>query len=366
MRVGVIGINHKLADLKLREQLAKASQKLFNSELTFVQGTQPCILLSTCNRTEIYFTSNDLTETHSYLLAILRAEINEVFEHKLYSYFGVDCFNHLARVTAGLDSAILGETEIQGQVKQAYENACLRKEHPKEIHYLFQKSMNIGKKIRSEFSLGQCSPTLEQAIYQTGKDFFGDLESVKILFVGASEINCKILNYFKYKNIQSISLCNRSKEAVQQLVDTKQISELEWSKLPDWHTFDWVIFGTKSPHYLINQSTLNKDFKEQKLLIDLSVPRNVDPKLCRDKRLTIWNIDQINRLLQINNRSLHKLFEQAEKKINEMTENHFERYLLKEQSRLALLTDGFKIQHFQDNEGTGSHPGYYPFLSQIG
>src|SRR4051812_9744096 len=120
MRVGIVGINHKLADLKLRERLAKACQKRFGP-FQAVHGDHHFILLSTCNRTEVYFSSDDLAATHSYLLSILRTDVEEEFDHKLYSYFGTDCFSHLTRVTSGLDSAIIAETEIQGQVKTAYE-----------------------------------------------------------------------------------------------------------------------------------------------------------------------------------------------------------------------------------------------------
>src|SRR3954466_9975105 len=106
MRVGVVGINHKLADLKLRETLAKACQRRFSAGNS-LHGNHSFVLLSTCNRTEAYFTSYELAETHTYLLNILRQEVFEEFDHKLYSFFGSDCFAHLARVTAGLDSAII-------------------------------------------------------------------------------------------------------------------------------------------------------------------------------------------------------------------------------------------------------------------
>src|SRR5262249_51645888 len=122
MRIGVVGINHKLADLKLRETLAKACQRRFGPGQS-THGSHTFILLSTCNRTEVYFSSEDLAQSHSYFLSILNQEVDEDFDQKLYSYFGKDCFLHLSRVTSGLDSAIVAETEIQGQVKSAYENA---------------------------------------------------------------------------------------------------------------------------------------------------------------------------------------------------------------------------------------------------
>src|SRR5262245_52879886 len=103
MRFGVVGINHKLADLKLREKLAKACQNRFLS--SSFHGDHHFVLLSTCNRTEFYFSSDDLAETHSYLLRILRQDVEDDFDQKLYTYFGTDCFLHLTRVTSGLDSA---------------------------------------------------------------------------------------------------------------------------------------------------------------------------------------------------------------------------------------------------------------------
>ena len=196
MRVGVVGINHKLADLKLREQLAKACQKWFGA-LNAVHDNHYFVLLSTCNRTEIYFSSQDLAETHTYLLGILRVEVEEEFDHKLYSYFGTDCFSHLARVTLGLDSAIIAETEIQGQVKLAYENTSEYHSMPKDMHFLFQKSLGIAKKLRSELQLGRGMPNLEHAILQTGKHMFQNPEKASLLFVGASDINQKIFAFLK-------------------------------------------------------------------------------------------------------------------------------------------------------------------------
>src|SRR5580704_12720984 len=101
MRVGVVGINYKLADVKLREELARACHRCFSFGQN-IHTKHTFILLSTCNRTEVYFHSEDLPEAHSCLLSILRSEVDEDFDQKLYSYFGPDCFLHLCRVTAGL------------------------------------------------------------------------------------------------------------------------------------------------------------------------------------------------------------------------------------------------------------------------
>lgn len=337
MRVGVVGINHKLAQLKLREQLAKACQKWFGS-LQVIHDDHCFILLSTCNRTEVYFSSEDLAVCHTYLLNILRSEVKEDFDHKLYSYFGIDCFSHLTRVTLGLDSAIIAETEIQGQVKAAYETVLNNHLIPKELHFLFQKSLGISKKLRSELQLGRGMPNLEHAILQLGKKMFEHPETVPILLVGASDINKKILSFLKEKRFQNITLCNRSEIQAQLLAKQQNVSHLPWQELGCWHKFEWIIFGTKSADYLVkHEEVTSLSTLHHKLILDLSVPRNVEPTIGSDPRITLLNIDQINQLLHMRSQKMAHTLREAEKKVVQITEEHTTRYLTKEQSKIQCL-----------------------------
>lgn len=336
MRVGIVGINHKLAELKLREKLAKICQKYFGA-VQAIHERHSFVLLSTCNRTEIYFSSDDLAATHTYLLSLLRSEMEEEFEHKLYSYFGSDCFSHLVRVILGLDSAIPGETEIKRQVKVAYELVASYHALPKVLHFLFQKSLGIAKRIRSELQLGQGMPNLEHAVFHTGKHFFKELERTRILFVGASEINQKILCYFKTRNFPSITLCNRSNENARHIAQNYQIDFLEWEYLANWHHYDWIIFGTKSPDHLISRATLSSLSLSPKLIMDLSVPRNVEPELECHPHITLLNIDHINRLLNIRMRCMSQSLSQAEAKVIEATYQQVARYKYQIQSNITPL-----------------------------
>jgi len=260
MLVGVLGINHKLASLKLREALIHTAKRKF-SPCSSIHSKHFLVLLSTCNRTEIYFHSEDLAETHTYILSILRHEIKEEFDQKLYSYFGFDCFLHLARVTAGLDSAILAETEIQGQVKDAYESSQISQNLPKELHFLFQKALKTGKKIRFKSSLERGMPSLEHALFKLGKTQFAKPQNEKILFIGASEINCKVLRYFKLKNF-----CQ--------------------------------------------------------MMIDLSVPRNIDPSIGHHPNITLFNMDEISALLNCRTKNREETIQKAEEMIFQETEKH--------------------------------------------
>lgn len=336
MRVGVLGINHKLADLKLRERLAKACQKWFGA-LQAVHQQHSFILLSTCNRTEVYFSSDDLTTTHTYLLSILRVEVEGEFDHKLYSYFGVDCFCHLTRVTLGLDSAIIAETEIQGQVKLAYESTAECHTLPKDMHFLFQRALGIAKKLRNELQLGRGMPNLEHAVLQMGKNIFQAPEQVRLLFVGASEINRRILIFLKNKNFHNIFLCNRSDEQAYALAEQYGVNHFSWSQLDSWLEYEWVIFGTKSPEYLISHKQADKKTVKRKLILDLCVPRNVDPRLGQHPEITLFNIDQINRSLSIRSHRMMHILAEAERRVMQATHEHAERYAEKMSSKIELF-----------------------------
>lgn len=336
MRIGVVGINHRLAELTLREDLARTCQRRFGPGKIYHPG-HAFVLLSTCNRTEVYFCSDDLTETHSYLINILRCDISEDFDQKLYSFFGTDCFHHLCRVTAGLDSAIVAETEIQGQVKIAYEKTIEQTAVPSDIHFLFQKSLQIGKKVRSKFPLQRGIPNLEHAILSAAKQTAK--ENPSILFIGASDINLKILNFLKSKSFSNITLCNRTLQVAEEYAKTHAVKIMPWNSFHQWTHYDWIITGTKAQEPLITLEHLSNNFSEKKTLFDLSVPRNIDPNVAQDPRINLWNIDQLNAMLNSRREKMNHLIQSAELLVATSTENYLSLFRQKELTRQSLLAD---------------------------
>lgn len=335
MRVGIIGINHKLADLKLREQLAKVCQRRFSNDSS-MHGENAFVLLSTCNRTEIYFFSDDLPDTHSYLLSILRREVEEDFDQKLYSYFGFDCFLHLARVASGLDSAIIAETEIQGQVKAAYETALIYSKLPYELHFIFQKSLKIGKQVRSDLPLKPGLPDLEHAIQQAGAQMFPSFQDANVLFIGASDINIKIIAYFKSKGMKHLTVCNRTAQKALEIARQYSMQTLDWTKLPHWVLYDWVVVGTKAVNYILKNEHAEFLCSANKLVIDLCVPRNVDPLLGRHPLIELQNIDQINRSLRARRQTILATVNKAENLVLDSTSLLIDQFHHKERHKLRL------------------------------
>lgn len=334
MQVGVIGINHKLAELHLREKLAKICQRRFGPGYS-AHIDHHFILLSTCNRTEIYFSSEDLPYTHTYILDILRNDLELDFDQKLYSYFNTNCFLHLSRVTSGLDSAIVFETEIQGQVKMAYEKACEYRSLKSELHYLFQKSLRIGKKIRSHHFLKHKKQELETTVFSIGKHFFNSDQNCKILFVGTSNINLKILYHLKSKGFHNITICNRTDSKSYLESKKSRLQFLKWEELSKMQEFDWIIFGTKSPDYLLKSDMPLEKKESAKLILDLCVPRNVDPEIRKKETITLLNIDQINRVLKIRNKEITSILRQAEEMAEHSSSLYTDLFLSKQKRGIS-------------------------------
>ena len=295
MRIGVLGINFKSGEIHIREFVSQACQKGI-SRLSEVARKYACVVLTTCNRVEIFFSAPDLAEAHSELLHLLKEEIPIPFEHKLYSYFGCDCFMHLAQVTSGLDSAIVAESEIQRQVKLAYEQTLLHYPLPSCMHYLFQKSLKLGKEIRSSLSFSQSQVTLAKILFEISEHLLKDLSSIPLLFIGNSEINRRTMAYFKRKGVEDMTLCTRSLSSAQEMAEKKRLKLLPWQKLSAWKDYPLVICASNAPHHIVC-APFDKGHSAR-LVFDLSMPRNVDPALSRHPELTLINMEQLTGMME--------------------------------------------------------------------
>ena len=282
MQVGILGINHKSAPLKLREQVAHV----------YSQCTAPDkVILSTCNRTEIYFSGEDLAALQCEVFADLKKKLNHSFEHAFYTFFGAECFLHLTCVTSGIDSKLLAESDIQRQVKHAYESAKSSGRLSYALHYLFQKSLKLAKDARSNFSLFQSTYHLEGIVYQLIDSVLGNHPS--LLLIGNSDINRKIIHYFSRRKKGKITLISRNLEAAYPFALDYGITLKSREELKSAHLYDGIISATTAEEYLIN---LLPSSKKTQLILDLSVPRTIHPDVGLDPSLTLLNMEQIGEL----------------------------------------------------------------------
>ncbi|MCP5509193.1 MAG: hypothetical protein H7A39_02120 [Chlamydiales bacterium] len=299
MRFGVLGINYKSADLDLREALTRGLESLYRAN-SLASYRYKTVLLSTCNRSELYFYSSDLSEQHSKFLQELRREIHREFEHALYSFFGEECLSHLSKVTAGFDSAFLGEGEIQRQVKHAYLGAKNQMELPQDLHYLFQKSLHNGKVLRTDLRLEEGVPSLPSVIAQKT----AELCPQKVLIVGHSEIGNKCIKALKRRGVENLFIATRYPEQVY----------LPVVPVERWNEFDVVIATSKTSQPIISgQSGVTQ------LIFDVSMPRCT----CSNLTVPVVNIDALGRLVETVRLSKVQLVLDGEKKISQIVARQF-------------------------------------------
>jgi glutamyl-tRNA reductase len=282
MQVGVLGINHKSAPLKLRERVAQACG---------ASQERDKVILSTCNRTEIYFSGANLADMQCQLFAELKERLNHSSEHAFYSFFGQECFYHLACVTAGIDSKLLAECDIQRQVKVSYEMARCRGVLPIALHYLFQKSLKLAKDARSRFPLFQSALHLEGVVHQIVD---ATLEkNPSLLFIGNSEINRKIIHYFYRRKKGRLTLVSRDLEVSHPFALDYGLTLKSREELIHAHLYDGIIAATAADDYLISQLPI---YRQTRLILDLSVPRVIHPDLGLNASLTLMNMEHIGEL----------------------------------------------------------------------
>lgn len=282
MQVGVLGINHKSAPLMLREQVA---------QICSACSAPGQVTLSTCNRTEIYFSGSDLAALQCEVFAELKKKLNHSSEHAFYTFFGAECFLHLACVTSGIDSKLLAESDIQRQVKEAYEAAQRRGELSYALHYLFQKSLKIAKDARSNFPLFQSRIHLEGIVYQIVDSVLEKQPS--LMLIGNSDMNRKIVHYFSRRKKGKITLVTRDLAGAYPFALDYGITLKGRDELHNAQFYDGIISATHASEYLIR---LLPENKHTRLILDLSVPRSIDPSLGMDPTVTLLNMEQIGEL----------------------------------------------------------------------
>lgn len=264
MQIAVLGVK---GDLDVRERALKALLKTCE----ILSQNIPIVVLTTCHRFEIYFSSFKDTHTLKFFLSLIKQ--NNLEKHS-YLFSKKKCFVHLCKTAAGLDSAFIGESEIQRQVKKAYQTG---KNLPFSLHYLFQKSLMISKEIRTQFFTKQSLFKLEKTLLDK---ILKQVSHPKVLFVGNSEMNRKILSHFqRFPNVHS-SMCSRF---------SSQACIENWKLLDRWVEFDAIICASKQKEFCIHPAKTTKPVS----IFDLSVPRCVDPKVGEDANVYLKNIDEI-------------------------------------------------------------------------
>jgi glutamyl-tRNA reductase len=305
-----IGVSHKTAPLELRERLALTEGRAAGvlSELIEDGDVHEAAAISTCNRTELYLFAGDGVAAESLALATLAREADirptELVGH-LYSLRGAESAEQLFRVTAGLDSMIIGEAEVQGQVKRAYELALVEGATGPVLNRLFRGALAAGKRARSETGISEGALSVPQVAVELARRTLGDLASRRVLVVGAGETAELTARALSSRGVEAVFVANRRYDRAIGLAERFGGRAVRFEELPDQMAeADIVAASTSSPHHVIERDALAEVMaaREERplLLIDLAVPRDIHPD-CRELAgVTLHDMDDLQALVERN------------------------------------------------------------------
>lgn len=303
MPIVILGINHKTAALEIREKIAFADKhkKEAYNYLSASATIRQAVILSTCNRTEIYALAEEPSGGRTALITMLEAvrgvTAAEV-ENCLYYYSGYDAVFHLFRVASGLDSMVLGETQVLGQVRDAYDHACLHNAVKKELHGLFQHAVRCAKKVQTETRINDNSLSISYLAVAMIKKELGSFDGLSVLVIGAGKMSRLTLRHLYELGARDIRVTSRTYQRAKDLAHLFNGRTIDFTRkkdtLPD---IDIIISSTGAPHLLLRKDDLRQVMEKRNhkplFIIDIAVPRDIDPAVRELKSVFLYDMDSL-------------------------------------------------------------------------
>ena len=303
MSIVVVGLSHRSAPVALRERFAFADARVPEAlrQLREAGITTEGVVLSTCNRVEIYAVTalaaeNAFTEIRKFLIA--HHAYDGALGDELYALAEPQSLHHLFKVAAGLDSMVLGETEIFGQLKKAYDLAFTHQHTGARLNKAFQRAFNVAKHIRTETNIQRGSVSVMSAAVELAEKIFTSLPEHEILVIGAGETSEKTARALQSRGVRKITVTNRSPERAAALAADLGGRTVPFERWPEeFEKIDIAISSTAAPQPILDRSRLEPLMKRRKhrplLLIDIAVPRDIDPAVSALENVYLYNVDDL-------------------------------------------------------------------------
>lgn len=319
-----LGLNHKTSPVAVRERFSvpKRCLEQKNAQLAALPSVQECVLLSTCNRTELYYWTAAPQQAQAEIMSCFGgAPASEAGSACFYLYSQEAALRHLARVAAGMDSMLVGETEIFGQIKDAYRAAHAACATAAGANRTFQKIFTIAKKVRTNTKITSGPTSIGAAAVQLASEAFGGLAGSNVLVVGAGDMARSTARSLISRGAESIFVANRSYDRAVELAERvggRVIRFAEW--IPYLEQIDIVIVSTASPVYVVSprvlQSVQAARASRPLFLIDLSVPRNVDPACAALDGVFVHDMDTLQTMADASQHGRHSELMRAQEIID--------------------------------------------------
>ncbi len=302
MPIIVCGINHKTAPVALREQVTFSSEKiaLYLNDLQTQENINEAVLLSTCNRSELYCVADDVEEVVDWFCRQHRLSHTDILPF-LYCYRDQAAIEHIMNVACGLDSMVLGESEILRQMKDAFAESCAASAVGTLFNRLFQEVFSVSKQVRTTTAIGACPVSVSSAAVSFIKERYpAELNQATILLMGAGVAAELAMRYLQPHSPKRVLVANRSMEKATELADRYQSDAICMTNLTDaLADADIVISATGSPTPIITQSVLTTRHKPL-FIVDIAVPRDVEPSVTEFDSVHLYCIDDLKAIIHQN------------------------------------------------------------------
>ena len=309
MHLFLLGVSHRTAPVELRERLDFSSRDVGSAveALCARTGAAETVVLSTCNRSELYVASEDVTQARQELVRFL-AEYHQLpsdqFVPHLFAREDDQVAHHLFRVAAGLDSLVVGEPQVLGQVKDAFGVASERRCAGPLLNKLFTSSFAVGKRVRTETALGEGAVSVSFAAVRLARKIFGKLDGRRVLVIGAGEMGKLTAQHLRTQGVGDIVITGRTQSRAEEIAVAVDGRAVPWSELlPALGNADIVITATGSQLPIITRANVEAVMgrrREPLFIIDIAIPRDVEPGAGDIEQVFLYNVDDLQTVVQEN------------------------------------------------------------------
>lgn len=325
MTLLVLGINHRTASVAVREQVAFTSDQLVSAleELRGLSWISEAAILSTCNRTELYCVTDPSGEQQLLdWLGRFHGLEADALARCAYHYHERDAARHLMRVAVGLDSMVLGEPQILGQLKDAYQQAREVKGLAGELEQLFQQTFAVAKQIRTKTAIGKNPVSVAYAAVSMASRIFDDLSTTCALLIGAGETIELVARHLHEAGVRRLIVANRTRERAQGIASVMGGRAMALSDIPDvLAEADMVISSTAAPLPIVGKGVMERALKKRRhrpvFMVDIAVPRDIEPEVGELEDVFLYTVDDLQEVIEENRRHRQVAADQAESLIEQ-------------------------------------------------
>jgi len=322
----LIGVNHKTAPVELREKLSFSSEETIAGLEILKQDKdiKECLIFSTCNRTEVLYipgTGDQVDKIIDFISCQKKIDTSE-FRNSLYVYKQEEAILHLFKVASSLDSMVVGEPQILGQVKQAYRMAVNNNASGVLLNRLMHKAFSIAKKIRKETGIGDNAVSISYAAIELAKKIFSDLSQKSVMLLGAGEMAELAVEHLLSNNVKHIIVANRTFKKAVDLAGKFNGQAVKFEEREDaLQDVDIIISSTGATGYVLTETQVKQAMKKRHhntlFFIDIAVPRDIDPKINTISNAYVYDIDDLKNIVESNIKQRGKETIKAERYVEE-------------------------------------------------